>query len=118
MSFGAKRELLLQVSARSQEARHQQKSIFLDEFSAATGYARKCAIRLLTRPAPPPAAAITRPRACPPGLERGVADHLVWALRHVWCCTFVRLGRGEALNRSAQSVAQNPMIPRGAKSLS
>lgn len=63
MSFQAKRELLLQVSARYRVASHHQKSIILDEFIAATGYARKYAIRLLTRPAPPTVAAITRPRA-------------------------------------------------------
>lgn len=63
MSFRAKRELLLQVSDRYQAASHQQQSIILDEFIAATGYARKYAIRLLTRPAPPPTTAITRPRA-------------------------------------------------------
>ncbi len=51
MSFRAKRELLLQVNVRYQAASHQQKSIILDEFIAATGYARKYAIRLLTRPA-------------------------------------------------------------------
>ena len=50
MSFRAKRELLLQVSPRYQEASHQQKSIILDEFVAATGYARKYAIRLLAQP--------------------------------------------------------------------
>ncbi len=59
MSFGAKRELLLQVSARYQSASHQQKSIILDEFIAATGYARKYAIRLLTRPAPSPVAVMS-----------------------------------------------------------
>ncbi len=63
MSFRAKRELLLQVSTRYQGASYRQKSLILDEFIAATGYARKYAIRLLTRPAPPPVAAITRPRA-------------------------------------------------------
>ncbi len=39
MSFQAKRELLLQVSARYRVASHHQKSIILDEFIAATGYA-------------------------------------------------------------------------------
>jgi len=63
MSFRAKRELLLQVSTRYQGASHRQKSIILDEFIAATGYARKYAIRLLTRPAPPPTTVIARPRA-------------------------------------------------------
>jgi hypothetical protein len=63
MSFQAKRELLAQVAPRYQEANHTQKSLILDEFVAATGYARKYAIRLLTRPPVAPAAAIRRPRA-------------------------------------------------------
>ena len=48
MSFQAKRELLAQVAPRYQHATHTQKSLILDEFIAATGYARKYAIRLLT----------------------------------------------------------------------
>ena len=47
MSFQAKRELLRQVAPRYQAARHRQRSVILDEFVAATGYARKYAIRLL-----------------------------------------------------------------------
>lgn len=53
MSFQAKRELLAQVPPRYQDAGHRQKSVILDEFVAATGYARKCAIRLLTGPIRP-----------------------------------------------------------------
>lgn len=45
------------------EVSHSQKSAILDEFVAATGYARKYAIRLLTHPASPPPPAIKRPRA-------------------------------------------------------
>ena len=47
MSFRAKRELLAQVAPRYTEATHAQTSVILDEFLAATGYARKYAIRLL-----------------------------------------------------------------------
>jgi hypothetical protein len=54
MSFRAKRELLAQVAPRYQHATHIQKSLILDEFIAATGYARKYAIRLLTQPVAPP----------------------------------------------------------------
>ena len=61
MSFQAKRELLAQVAPRYQHATHTQKSLILDEFIAATGYARKYAIRLLTQPVSPPAP-IRRPR--------------------------------------------------------
>ena len=44
MSFQAKRELLAQVASCYQHATHAQKSLILDEFIAATGYARKYAI--------------------------------------------------------------------------
>ena len=50
MSFRAKRELLAQVAPRYQQAPPTQKSLILDEFVAATGYARKYAIRLLASP--------------------------------------------------------------------
>ena len=50
MSFRSKRELLAQVAPRYQQATHTYKSVILDEFVAATGYARKYAILLLTRP--------------------------------------------------------------------
>lgn len=50
MSFRSKRELLAQVAPRYQQATHTHKSIILDEFVAATQYARKYAILLLSRP--------------------------------------------------------------------
>jgi hypothetical protein len=62
MSFRSKRELLAQVAPRYQLASHAQKSIILDEFVATTHYARKYAIRLLTRPPLPAPAQIRRPR--------------------------------------------------------
>jgi hypothetical protein len=62
MSFPAKRELLRQVAPRYQSSSHGQRSVILDEFVAATGYARKYAIRLLTGPIIPPGW-IRRPRA-------------------------------------------------------
>ena len=62
MSYRAKRELLVQVSPRYQEARHKEKVHILDEFVAATGYARKYAIRLLAAPVQP-LAPIQRPRS-------------------------------------------------------
>jgi hypothetical protein len=61
MSFLAKRELLARVAPRYQTATPQQKSIILTEFVAATGYARKYAIRLLAYPVPVPMP-LTRPR--------------------------------------------------------
>jgi hypothetical protein len=62
LSFAAKRELLLQTATRYQSVAHTQKSIVLDEFIAATGYARKYAIRLLTHPVRA-VVSIKRPRA-------------------------------------------------------
>src|SRR3954454_23560046 len=85
MSLGAKRELLLQVSAPYQEACPQQKSIILDEFIAATGYARKYAIRLLTHPAPPPAVAIMRPRARRYGPAVQEALRVAWTAANGIC---------------------------------
>ncbi len=55
MSFQAKRELLRQIAPRYQTAPHGQRSVILDEFVAATGYARKYAIRLLHSPVRAPA---------------------------------------------------------------
>jgi hypothetical protein len=63
MSYQAKRELLAQVAPRYREASHTHKSLILDEFVAATGYARKYAIRLLTRPVALPPVALRRRRA-------------------------------------------------------
>ncbi len=85
MSFRAKRELLLQVSARYQAASHQQKSIILDEFIAATGDARKYAIRLLTQPAPAPVTAITRPRTRRYGPAVQEALRVAWAAANGIC---------------------------------
>lgn len=61
MSLQGKRELLAQTAGRYREAAPGQKTIILDEFTAATGYARKYAIRLLAKPTPP-SAPIRRPR--------------------------------------------------------
>jgi len=61
MSFQAKRELLGQVAPRYREASGVQKHHILDEFVAATGYARKYAIRVLGQPIIAVASSITRP---------------------------------------------------------
>src|SRR5215210_1569600 len=78
MSFQAKRELLRQVAPRYQAAPHGQRSVILDEFVAATGYARKYAIRLLTSPIIPPGW-IKRPR--PPRYGPAVREALEVAWR-------------------------------------
>jgi len=62
MRFEAKRELLLQTRGRYREAPRAQRSVILGEFVAATGYARKYAIRLLARTDIPAPAPIARPR--------------------------------------------------------
>jgi len=85
MRFRAKRELLLQISARYQGASYSQKSIILDEFIAATGYARKYAIRLLAQPTPPPVTAITRPRAGRYGPAVQEALRVAWAAANGIC---------------------------------
>ena len=58
MSYPARRELLAHVAGRYREANHAQRTSILDEFVAATGYARKYAIRLLTQPVVPLAAPV------------------------------------------------------------
>ncbi len=79
MSFHAKRELLAQVAPRYQQARRGQKSLILDEFVAATGYVRKYAIRLLTRPPLLAPARIERPRAPRYGPAVQAALETAWA---------------------------------------
>ncbi len=78
MSFQAKRELLRQIAPRYQTAPHGQRSVILDEFVAATGYARKYAIRLLTSPVMP-SGRIERPR--PPRYGPAVREALEVAWR-------------------------------------
>ncbi|MEO7911243.1 MAG: hypothetical protein ABIV47_16485 [Roseiflexaceae bacterium] len=60
----------MQVAPRYQRAGHAQKSVILDEFVAATGYARKYAIQLLAQLPLPVPAAIRQPRA--PGYDPAV----------------------------------------------
>ena len=76
MSFQAKRELVAQVAPRYREGSRAEKSVILDEFVAATGYARKYAIRVLTGPIRPPAP-IARPRA--PRYDAAVREALAIA---------------------------------------
>src|SRR5512145_2230342 len=79
MSFRSKRELLAQVAPRYQQASHAQKSVILDEFEAATGYARKYAILLLTRPPLPAPPHIRRPRSPRYGAAVQAALETAWA---------------------------------------
>ena len=83
MSFKSKRELLLQIAPRYREACPALKTVILDEFVAATGYARKYAIRLLHHPVAPKLT-IERPRPPHYGPEVQQALHLAWtAANHI-----------------------------------
>jgi Integrase core domain len=83
LSFRSKRALLLQIAPRYKEASVALKTVILDEFVAATGYARKYAIRLLSHPVAPKLT-IERPRAPHYGPEVQQALHLAWtAANHI-----------------------------------
>jgi hypothetical protein len=83
LSYRAKRELLQQVAPRYREASFPRKTVILDEFVAATGYARKYAIRLLSQPISP-AVTIQRQRAPRYGPDVQQALHVAWmAANHI-----------------------------------
>lgn len=84
MSFQSKRELLQQVAPRYQAAASKEKTIMLDEFVAATGYARKYAIRLLGHPTLV-VKAIQRPRASRYGPEVQAALIVAWTAANGIC---------------------------------
>jgi hypothetical protein len=85
MSFHARRELLARVAGRYREADRAQKSLILDEFVAATGYARKYALRLLSQPVAPPTPRIQRPRPRAYGPEVQEALASAWAAANFIC---------------------------------
>jgi hypothetical protein len=83
MSYRSKHELLWQIAPRYREASSALKTVILDEFVAATGYARKYAIRLLSQPMEPKLI-IRRPRPPHYGPEVQQALHLAWtAANHI-----------------------------------
>ena len=83
LSYQSKRELLWQMVPRYREASSALKEVILDEFVAATGYARKYAIRILNHPAEQKLI-ITRPRPAHYGREVQQALHLAWtAANHI-----------------------------------
>jgi len=84
LSFQSKRELLLQIAPRYREASSTLKTVILDEFVAATGYARKYAIRLLSQPVAPKLK-IERPRPPHYGPEVQQALHLAWTVANHIC---------------------------------
>ncbi len=85
MSVQAKRELLAQTAPRYRMAPSRQKGAILNEFVAATGYARKYAIRLLGQPSVPPPTPITRPRARTYGPDVVQALTVAWAAANYVC---------------------------------
>lgn len=84
MSYRAKYELLQQMAPRYREASSALKCVILDEFVAATGYARKYAIRLLCHPGEQKME-IKRPRAPHYGPEVQQALHLAWTAANQIC---------------------------------
>ncbi len=83
LSYQSKRELLWQIAPRYREASSAIKEVILDEFVAATGYARKYAIRLLNHPAEQKRV-IRRRRPAHYGPEVQRALHLAWtAANHI-----------------------------------
>ncbi len=83
LSYRAKRELLMQIAPRYREASSALKEVILDEFVAATGYARKYAIRLLNHPVDLKLT-IERPRPPHYGAAVQQALHLAWtAANHI-----------------------------------
>ncbi len=85
MRFEAKRELLMQTADRYREASRARRSVILGEFVAATGYARKYAIRLLRGPVIPPPAPIKRPRERSYGPQVRRALELSWEAANRIC---------------------------------
>ncbi len=108
MSYRSKHELLSQVAARYQLASHGQKSAMLDVFVAATGYARKYAIRVLTRPPLPAPTQIRRPRLPRYGAAVHAALEVAWPPStssgpNAWCYSDRTSAACEILNDSASS---------------
>lgn len=84
MGYRAKRELLAQIAPRYREAHVAQKTVILDEFVAATGYDRKYAIRLLSKPVAPPGP-IRRPRPRRYGTAVQEALAVAWSATNYVC---------------------------------
>jgi hypothetical protein len=84
MSFRSKQELLQQIAPRYQKATATQKVTILNEFVAATGYARKYAIRVLNHPGVPHVE-IEHPRPPLYGPAVQEALHLTWLAANRIC---------------------------------
>lgn len=84
MSQTARRELVLRMAARYQEATGEDKSRVLDEFVHATGFHRKYAISQLNSP-PDTSRAVRRPRARRYGQAAQEALIVAWAAANYIC---------------------------------
>ena len=78
MSQTSKRELLEAIRARYLKANKAEKQKMLDEFTSATGYHRKYAIRVLKNPVP------NRPKWKKPGRKTIYRGEVVEALENIW----------------------------------
>lgn len=85
MGFRSKRELLVQIVVRYREASRKDKTIMLNEFVAATGYARKYAVRLLCQPVVPVVEPLRRARQVRYGPEVQAALVTVWTIANCIC---------------------------------
>ncbi len=77
MSQGSKRELLVEIQSRYLKAKKAEKQKILDEFTAATGYHRKYAVRLLKHGYP-------RRKGKPKGRSAIYRGEVVQALEQIW----------------------------------
>ena len=78
MSLKSKRELLEMVRPRYLKANKAEKRTMLDEFTCATGYHRKYAIRVLQHPLP------KHPPSKAHGYTRRYRGEVVQALEQIW----------------------------------
>jgi hypothetical protein len=77
MSQRSKRELLVEIQSRYLKAKKADKQKILDEFTAATGYHRKYAVRLLKHGYP-------RRKGKPKGRSAIYRGEVVQALEQIW----------------------------------
>jgi hypothetical protein len=77
MSQRSKRELLVEIQSRYLKAKKAEKQKILDEFTAATGYHRKYAVRLLKHGYP-------RRKGKPKGRKAIYRGEVVQALEQIW----------------------------------
>lgn len=84
MSLRARKELLSSLAPRYVTAGRREKRTILDEFTAATGYHRKSAIRLLTNPPTPPQRKRRNSVSIPKRRKRRYDEGVQKALEDLW----------------------------------